>query len=295
MDSIQEICERMAARARAEAKEQEQEDSQAAESSPAENNQQLAQVIQLPIWPEHQRATPNVVARSALFSAVSDKTKRPLFREETLASWGDCSLQYSGELLTQNDADVWYQLLDLHRMQGVQPGGRVHFTTSSFLRALRKKYGSGNSKALMTSINRLYVASLNARLGSAVIANGERLVKKYARDERTGRWTVELEPMAVKLFDHGYTRFDWDTRLQLRASTARWLQTYVQSHRATKKHPHRIGLDQLKALMRQTCSEKRYRRQVREAMTELQEKGIVKRWSFTANGALEFTRPRGGI
>ena len=244
---------------------------------------------QLPIWDDDKRASPNLIARSALFSAVSDKSKRPMLREKTLAAWGDCELQYSGPLLTQYDADVWYELVHLHKLQSAPIGGRVQFTSHSILRSMRRSCSGQSYSTLADSINRLHVCGFGMRVGGTVLASDNRMVKRYGRDETTGRWSVELDPVALELFDRGYTQFDWKQRQALCTSTAKYMQIYVSSHLATKKRPHRIGLEKLKGLCGQQCDAKQFRRQIRKAMGELSDVGLVSAWQITPNTALEFS------
>jgi len=264
------------------------EDSEDSEDDPSERSG--GGLVQIPIWPDHLRGSPNVMVRSALFTAASDRSKRPVLRERSIAAWSGSELNYSGPLLTQYDADVWYQLLHLYRVQNVSEGVRIFFSSRSFLKAIGRKVSGAAANTLADSINRLYVCGLGLRIGSVVVATNHRLVRRYGRDDATGKWSVELEPFALKLFEYGYTRFKRADRLALRTSTAKYLHTYVCSHRATGKHPHRIGLEQLQSLCGQKSQPKRFRRQIRTGMAELLGLGLVLQWGFTKGGALEFVR-----
>ena len=92
-----------------------------------------AQVIQLPLWPEPKRGTPNAVLRGALFAAIH-KDRQYMHRKELIATQDGVTIRYTGEQLDQSDLDVWEQVLHLARTQAL--GTRCYFTAHGFLKAL---------------------------------------------------------------------------------------------------------------------------------------------------------------
>ena len=57
--------------------------------------QQKELPIQLPLWPEQTRGTPNAWLRSSLFAAIQGKTRRALKRE-LLASVNGVQIKFTG-------------------------------------------------------------------------------------------------------------------------------------------------------------------------------------------------------
>ena len=71
-------------------------------------------LIQLPLWFEPERGTPNSFLRSALFAAIQGQS-RQFLKEVTLASSRDITVKYTGEQLNQDDLTVWENLVHLAR------------------------------------------------------------------------------------------------------------------------------------------------------------------------------------
>ena len=119
------------------------------------------------------------------------------------------------------------------------------------------------------------------------------LIEKGCRDEATGEFVIVLNPELAMLFeDDDYTRIEWEIRRGLGMDLAKWLHGYIASHRATPRNPHRIGLERLRVLCGSETDELRFfRRDVRNAMQELQAAGVVTAWRITPGDALEVVRP----
>ena len=71
-------------------------------------------VIQLPLWYEEERGTPNSFLRSALFAAIQGKDRK-LLKGATLASSKDVTVKYTGEQLNQEDLSIWETLVHIAR------------------------------------------------------------------------------------------------------------------------------------------------------------------------------------
>ena len=72
----------------------------------AAQEREATEVIQLPLWPEAKRGTPNSFIRSALFSAIQSKD-RQFLKEVTLASQDGSTVKYTGQQLNQEDLTLW--------------------------------------------------------------------------------------------------------------------------------------------------------------------------------------------
>ena len=258
------------------------------QTKPRKESQAPAKVIQFPIWAEPQRASPNALIRSALFSAAK---RRRQAKKERLAAWGDTEIWFTGETFNQDDEHVWLELVHLYRKQSGPEDCKVRFRAKPFLRELgAKKSGGSNIKRLEGSILRLLACGVVVR--HQRMEYGASLVTDYAYDEDSGRFVVQLNPKYLELFGTGHTRIDWETRKSLPSGLPSWLYREVMSHRATEQHPHRDSVNDLRERsgMRSTQL-KHFRSYLRAAMSKLKEAGAVESWRITPNDALEYARP----
>jgi hypothetical protein len=249
----------------------------------------LAKVIQLPIWPEPQRAAPNVVLRSSLFGVVQ-KGHRKDFKKELLAAWPGTEIRFTGEQLDQFDETVWLQTVHLAAMQA-QHNGVARFRLSGFVRALGLSVSSPALKRLDAAFTRMIACEVSIK--GEGFQYRDNMLGIHVDDE-TGVYTVRLNPALAKLFDDGLTRVEWQTRLELKSDLAKWMHSFVLTHKAAEAHPQRISLDKLKTLcgVSEVRELKFFRRDIKAAMAQLQEFGVVKSWRITDNDALEFVRKR---
>src|ERR1700674_2330002 len=103
----------------------EQQNTSVGAETRSEQQPATAKIIQLPLWPERVRGTPNTFLRSALFPAIQGKTRRYL-EKELLAATGGITLRFTGKQLDQSDLDVWELAVHLSREH---PVGNVCFFT----------------------------------------------------------------------------------------------------------------------------------------------------------------------
>jgi hypothetical protein len=249
----------------------------------------LAEVIQLPLWPEPHRAAPNVVLRSALFGLLARGQKRDQLKKEELATWAGSTISFTGERLDQYDADVWLQALHYCRLQGTRDFEGVSFTARAFLRDLERNEDGPAMKRLDDSLHRMIACAVSISDGKHTYTGN--LVHSVLKDEHSGRYRLVLNPEIAKLFDGGYTRLEWKVRNALKSDLARWMQAFVLTHKATERAPQGYGLAKLRELCGSTASAKEFRRMVKETMPRLVEFGIVSSWCITENDALSFSRP----
>ena len=94
---------------------------------------EATEVIQLPLWPEAKRGTPNSFIRSALFSAIQSKD-RQFLKEVTLASQDGITVKYTGQQLNQEDLTLWETLVHLAKDHPL--GNVCTFTAHSILKTL---------------------------------------------------------------------------------------------------------------------------------------------------------------
>lgn len=241
---------------------------------------------QLPLWDDDQRGAPVAVLRSALFGIVK-RGSRAAVEDQLLASWVRTEIRYTGFRLDQADLDCWLQVL--HLAQQFPLGKDVRFTARGFLKAIGRK-GDGNShRWLRRSLGRMVACGVSIRNEGREYVGS--LIQDFFVDEDSGRYVVRTNPLIASLFDDAFVKLSMKQRLLLGADLARWLQGYVQSHRASEAHPHRIGLERLKELCGSQSELREFRRKLKRSMAELVRGEIVKSWRITDGDALEFARP----
>lgn len=256
----------------------------AAEANPPETE---AEIIQMPFWPEPVRAAPSDLLRSALFGIRKKGSREFLSGDEALASWSGCELRFHGQRLDQFDEDVWLQALHLHRRQDLP--SIVFSTNRAFLKELGLSGGGPNIERLHQSLTRLQGAVI--KLDTPEYLFNRNLIAGWDLEKGTERIAIELEPEVAQLFAGNVSMLDWQTRLSLRTDLAKWLHGYVQTHKATKKHPHRVAVGVLRELCGATTPLKNYRYKLKAACEQLKASRALHSWRITPNDCLEFVRP----
>lgn len=243
----------------------------------------------LPVWSDGMRAAPLSVVRSALFGPVIRDGQREALEDQVIASWPGNTVRYTGERLDQSDYENWLQSLHICKEQNL--GDFVIFTRAAFLRALgRRKCGQAMGR-LDASLRRMFKCTVEIEAGDYRYAG--HLIDSYHVEKRTDTYALRLNKEMRQLFEHGYIRIDWPTRIKLSGDLTKWLHDYAKSHRATSAQPHRISIDTIRTLRGSKSAVLRsFRAQVRRAMQQLQERGVVHSWSITKNDALEFAREK---
>jgi TrfA protein len=195
-----------------------------------------AQVIQLPLWHEGQRGTPNSFIRSALFAAIQSKD-RVYVNDQVLCSQDGITVKYLGMQLNQEDLTVWETLVHLARQHPL--GNQCSFTAHGILKALELPTGGKNHAILHKTIKRLNACSVEITYEGKTYFGS--LIDGGIKDEVTSHYTIELNRKLIRLFgDSHWTAIDWQQRLQLRRKPlAQALHAYFSSHR--EPHPIKLG------------------------------------------------------
>ena len=219
-----------------------------------------------------------------------ERGQRKALQRTVLAAWSGITIRYTGVELDQSDLDVWLTVLHIAREQAL--GVRVPVTAHQLLKTMGWATGKANHEWLKVVMARLNGAVVEITVNGKTYSGP--LVAEFVRDEATGHYLLVLNPNLVVLFeDNTFTRLEWEQRQDLSKDLAKWLYGYVLSHRATAKQPHRIGLERLRELCGSDI--KRvvdFRKEVRAAVRELKDAGVVTTWRITENDALEVIRPR---
>jgi hypothetical protein len=198
-----------------------------------------AAVIQLPLWPESKRGTPNSFIRSALFSAIQGKD-RAFMKEQALFSQNGITVKYTGEQLNQEDLTLWETLV--HLAKGNPLGNVCSFTAHGLLKALGRQTGGDEHRRLHSGIIRLTACAVE------IIHDDRRyfgsLIKSGVKDELTRHYAIELNRELIRLYgETTWTAIDWKQRGALtRKPLAQSLHALYSSHRT----PYPVTFDYLR-------------------------------------------------
>lgn len=250
-------------------------------------------------WADDQRGCPNVVLRSALFTAAKPTSQRKLYREHLLpAALGVTSIKYTGAQLYQYELDVWLEVVHRCRMQAA--GTETEFHPYGFLKTLRRSTGKKDYQQLGSTFALLQATAIDVTTQRDAEGRGEgfvgSLVEHLRYDEKVMRWKVRLHPEITELFaPRENTWLDVDARRDLgRNWLAKWLHGYFSSHRK----PLPIGVSRLRELSGSSAGALRtFRQSLRAALTEVSgvEKARRRRfeWRISDKDLVHVLRERG--
>ena len=230
---------------------------------------EAAQLIQLPLWPEPKRGTPNSFIRSALFAAIQSKD-RVFLKEAPLASQKGIVVKFTGEQLNQEDLTVWETLAHLAREHPL--GHTCEFTAHSLLKTLGLHTGLSQHRQLHSTILRLTACAVEITHENKTYFGP--LVKSGLKDELNNHYRIELNRELIRLFgDNQWTALDWHQRQQLRGKhLAQALHAFYSSHR----QPFPVKLDTLRSYVGSKNQQKAgFKVKLRAALDELVKIGFL--------------------
>ena len=235
---------------------------------------QTAQIIQLPLWPEPKRGTPNSFLRSALFSAIQSKD-RQFLEEVTLASQDGITVKFTGKQLNQEDLTVWETLVHLARQHPL--GNACSFTAHGLLKALGLPTGGDQHRVLHSALIRLTACAVQITHDGKTYFGS--LVESGAKEELTNHYVVKLNRDIIRLYgETQWTAIDWQQRLKLRRKPlAQALHAYYSSHR--NPFPVTIGFLQ-KITGSRNAQRAGFKRDCRTALNELIRIGFLQSYSI---------------
>ena len=236
--------------------------------------------VQLPIWNEGRRGMPNTFLRSALFTCRRHNDARDHYNDIKLATTSDFELFYTGLELSQDDEDLYMEIV--HRSRFTPLGETVTFSGYEILKSLGWGTSSRVYKRLQDGIHRLKGGTLK------IVQNGVKgyagsLIRKYSFDEVDTdgkiRYKIWLEPELVSQFqDDNYTQLKYDQRQKLgKAGLAKWLHSYYSTH----SDPHGMKAATIRDMSSSdTKSLSRFRFQCKEAHDRLVDVGLITAWEY---------------
>ena len=233
--------------------------------------------LQLPLWPDLERAIPNHLARSSLFAPIAPGRRKQHDRAE-IASRDDVKILFTGKQLDMADCDVFMQALyEAHR---APLGERVIIKRGTFLKAIGRSNGKSDYEWLHEAFRRLFLGAIELeakryKIGGTPKSSGLHLVDSFDYDPDADAYFIKFDPRILALFNNKeYALIDWDKRKQLhkRVDMAKWLQNYLASH---ELGVHRIGLKLLKEWMDYSSPMNKFKEALGEAMGELERLEII--------------------
>jgi hypothetical protein len=233
-----------------------------------------AEIIQLPLWPEPTRGVANVALRSALFAAIDSKNRQS-FTRKIVAVQSGFEIRFTGIQLTQSDLDVWEQALHLARLHPL--GNRCEFTAYAFLKALGRSTGKAQHEWLKDTFARLQAGSVEITKRGEETYFGS-LIDEGAREERTGRYVLQINSKLSALYAEGWTAIDWEQRRLLQKKPlALWLHGFLATH----AKPYPMKIESLMLWSGSQTQEKRYfKKNLKAALEELKTIGTIISYHF---------------
>lgn len=235
---------------------------------------EASRVIQLPLWPEPKRGTPNSFIRSALFSAIQSKD-RVFIKGAALFSQQGIEVKFTGEQLNQEDLTLWETLVHLGKNHPL--GNLCSFTAHGVLTALGLNTGGDEHRRLHEGITRLNACSVQITHEGKTYFGA--LIKTGLKDELTSHYTIELNRELIRLYgETQWTAIDWKQRLGLRRKPlAQALHAYYSSHRT----PYPVKLATLQRLTgSKNAQPAGFKRHCRAALDELVQIGFLQGYSI---------------
>lgn len=234
----------------------------------------------LPPWSENVRGIPNAILRGTLFGVSQ---KREIIKKYTkLTTVGGVQISFKGESFNQHDLDVLETLLHLAREQPIN--APVTFTSHAMLKELRRGTGRNQYTQLVEELERLKDNSIRFSVPGEVVGMPDvktdvfygNMIKDYKRRERhdgTHEHVVLFDEKVLRLYGLGYSEINWQQRMSLTSSVARWLHGLFASH--AKPYPVKV------ATYRALCGSKvgrlgDFRKALRKALDELEACGALK-------------------
>jgi len=235
---------------------------------------EAAMIIQLPLWAESTRGTPNSFLRSALFSAIQGKDRQYL-KEATLFSQHGIIIKFTGLQLNQEDLTLWETLVHLAKLHPL--GDVCSFTAYGILKSLGLPTGGKNHQDLHSGIIRLTACAVEITHDGRTYFGS--LIESGAKDELTSYYNIKLNRRLIQLYsENTWTAIDWKQRTQIRKKPlAQALHAYYSSHRTP--YPLKIATLQRLTGSRNTQAAS-FKRQLRTALDELVKIGFLESYNI---------------
>lgn len=229
--------------------------------------------IQLPLWPEEKRGSPNSFLRSALFAAIQSKDRIDMKKAQLFSQQG-ITITYTGQQLNQEDMTVWLALVDLMKKDPL--GTQCNFSAHSILQYMGLGTGGSAHERLSDAVLRMTACAVVIKTDKYTY--GGSLIHDFLIDEDTKRYKVTLNRHLIKLFgENDWTAINWDQRKQLRHKPlCLKLHDYYSSH----EKPLPVSIEFLSGITGSKNKQKAdFKKKVKAALEGLTKIGFLKRYS----------------
>lgn len=191
-------------------------------------------LIQLPLWAEEKRGTPNSILRGCLFAAIHGNQRKTYMRD-IICEEEHLTIRFTGIQLDQSDMDVWEMALHMARQQNL--GTDIYFSANRFLKALGRTTGKMNHEWLKDAFARLSACSVEITHGGKTYFGS--LIHGGLRQDEIGSYKIEINPKMIALYQAGWTGINFDDRKKIgKRPLALWLHGYIASH--AKLYPTKV-------------------------------------------------------
>jgi len=193
-------------------------------------------IIQLPLWRDEKRGSPNSFLRSALFAAIQSKD-RVFIKDALIFSQQGYTVKFTGEQLNQEDMTVWLALIDLAKLHPL--GTECSFTAYSILKHIGLSVGGREHERLRICIERMTACMVKIENDRSIY--GGNLVHTFNIDKDTKHYKVQLNRDLIRLFgENDWTAINWEQRKQLKNKPLSLkLHEYYSSH----EYPKPVSFD----------------------------------------------------
>lgn len=241
-------------------------------------------IASFPIIPATARAVVNEIASSALFSAIQGKDRK-LVKDMPIPAMGETQMFFTGELLNQDDHDVFMQLVYFASAEPL--GAYVTVSGHSLLKALGRKTGGTAHQQLDAEIKRLTHAGVEIKTqGYTYIGH---LIHDAVKHEISGQWVYRLNEKLIPMYGAScYTLIDWEQRKRLKGKDlARWLQLEIARHAL----PFPVKVETLRERSgSQTKELWKFRQLLKAALETLKVEGHIAAWQIDENDLVHIDR-----
>ena len=188
----------------------------------------LEQIL-LPFWSDEVRAEANALLRSALFAATPNNAPRETVKNAQIAALDGIEIKFSGERLNQFDAQVFETVTHIARDQSL--GTECRISAYSIMKALDVENTMSSSRAIESSLNRLFEAKLDIRWTGSRAKRLGRLISFFDKSP-DGSFIIKLVPEMTKIFEEDVTYLPTKLLNAVRRSPlASWAVRFFLSHR----------------------------------------------------------------
>lgn len=229
--------------------------------------------------------SPNTFLQSAMFGMVQ-RGQRKYMERKKIVSFRNVTIFFTGGELDQGDLDVILHAVHLAAQQSKTnlSHGLVEFSVRGFLKELNKKPGKSGQDWLFNSIRRLCACLVEVRYGENVRHTvlgkigiyGGPLIYDFYHDSSKNKFFLRVNSDLGSLLDLGWASLEWQLRLRLKTSLAKWLYGLYGS---TDLYP--LKTITICLMSRSGCKELyKFRQQLKKALNELVAIKAIGSWNI---------------